>query len=57
MSCRHWRFWKEKLGKECRLADVRWVRTDDTCTPFRHGREMFEQIVKKADVVINGVAL
>jgi len=54
---RVFRAWKERLEKEHRLAEVHYVRTDNIATPFRHGKETFEKIVKTADVVINGVAL
>ncbi len=54
---RIFRVWRERLEKEYKFADVRYVRTDNIASPFRHGKETFEEIVKTADVVINGVAL
>ncbi|MDO8531296.1 MAG: hypothetical protein Q7T26_03875 [Dehalococcoidia bacterium] len=54
---RIFRVWKERLQKEYKLGDVRYVRTDNIASPFRHGKETFEEIVRTADVVVNGVAL
>lgn len=54
---RIFRAWRERLEKEYKFANIRYVRTDNIASPFRHGKETFEEIVKTADVVINGVAL
>ncbi len=54
---RVFRAWKEGLEREFDFAEVRFNRTDNLATPFRHGRDVFEQVVSVADIVINGVAL
>ena len=51
------RGWRNRLERQFDLRDIRYVRTDDIGTPFRHGKDTFEEIVNTADVVINGVAL
>ena len=49
--------WKERLEREYHPAAIRLARTDNIGTPYRHGKETFEEVVRTADLVINGVAL
>ena len=49
--------WKDRIEHEYEPAEIHYARTDNIGTPYRHGKETFERVIREADVVINGVAL
>lgn len=54
---RVFRVWREMLEKEYQFKAIHRLVANNVATPFRHGREKFEEIARTGGVVINGGAV